>query len=257
MGGLVVTIGVVATLSIPGVAAAADEPPSLRCVGLTCAEPGSPDDVPEARGVLPSVWEPSQLEKQTTAGFYEFGSGTLGKRSVAYVAPYGDWSRLPASVRDLPVVSAIASLAPSELDPSTIVIFGPGAASIHPLDGQAVSTARRQSPRARAANPPPNYDCPDQHLCLYDADNWQSSVFTFSGPFYNGTGWWRLSDWGWGDRANSVRNRRGYDGLLNRNWPPNGAQYCSDSHSSDLTLSNNIGNNEASAIANVPDDIHC
>jgi hypothetical protein len=67
-----------------------------------------------------------------------------------------------------------------------------------------------------------------------------------------------------------VRNRRDNDSLLNKNNPAtNGSndRYCSDSHSSDMDLTNNFGgpafpgadggDNEASAFANPMDDIHC
>ncbi len=234
--------------------------PSTDCLGLSCAGPGSRDHVPEARAEVPSIAGPEDLVRQPTAGFYEYGRGTtLAKRAVAYVVPPGQSDAMPASVLGLPEVRALKRESPNDFDRGTVVIFGPDASLLAEARAPA-KNARVKGIFGRTAAVD-SYQCSDSHFCLYTCMWWDLTYdcwkVQFSGA-YNGTGWHRLGDYGFNDVASSQRNRRDRDGLLAQHWPAGGTQYCADSHSSDATLSNNpIGNNQASAFANVPDDIHC
>jgi hypothetical protein len=252
-------VAVVAMMLAPSSAAGQDVTRLADCIGLTCVEPASPDQVPEAHGSVPSVSGPEQLARQQNAGFYEFGSGTsLRRRAVAYVVPYGQHGRMPASVRDLPVVRAIetGSDGRSDFQSGTVVIFEPYASL---FVGTTATTARQPRVRARASAEDA-WRCQDNYFCLYDSTDWEPTISRVQfGSGFTGAGWFNLSDFGYGDIAESMRNRRDRDSLLARDFPPGGStRYCADSHSSDKTFSNNpIGNNHASSFANVPDDIHC
>ncbi len=253
-----------ALLTAPGLAIAGStsQATSTDCLGLTCAAAGSENDVPGARAVAPSVGGPSDLEVQTTAGFYEYGRGTtFERRAVAYVVPLGQSDAMPTSVRDLPVVKAIRGESPSDFDRGAVVIFGPEA-SLFAAAPSAAKAARTQRIFGRTADIDA-YQCSDNYFCLYSCVNWDLSYQPTCrkvqfGAYYTGTGWHRLGDFSFNDDTNSQRNRRDRDSLLAQHWPAGGTQYCAESHSSDSTLSNNaIGNRAASAFANVPDDIHC
>jgi peptidase inhibitor family I36 len=240
----------VAMLATLGVAKAArveqDRSTTESCVGLNCAEPGSNSYVPEARRPVTSVSGPRQLAQQTTAAFYDYGLGTMiGNRAVAFVVPHGQFDRMPASVRALPLVRQIEA----ETDffkTSTVVVFGPHVFEWTPVESRAtaarkqrVKRNRRIRARAAVGNPP----CPDNTFCLYDQDNLEPGGAAW-GSNYTGAGWQALSNFGWNDRANSVANRRDRDSLLNKNYPATGGSndgYCSDSHSSDWDLTNNFG----------------
>jgi hypothetical protein len=246
------------TVFAPGVASA-QGPWLPGCVGLTCVAPGSPDDVPQARNFVPSVAGPEQLQRQASAGFYEFGAGTdSGNRAVAYVVPFGQADRMPASVRDLPAAVALADAGIFER--ATVVLFEPHTMLIvpNPSTGSVAGTSRGTRPRARAANVD-SYGCIDNYFCLYSSDGfwWPNPQVQF-GADHTGEGWKSLANYSFNDWTQSMRNRRDRDSLLARHSDGSGIRYCADSHSSDTTLSNNaIGNRTASAFANVPDDIHC
>jgi hypothetical protein len=174
-------------------------------------------------------------------------------------------------VRSLPVVRASekeGGLAGYE----TIVVFGQDAALFVQQRGAsatAVKTDRKRLGRIRAraaAESPPNYGCPDNYFCLYNDFDFNAGCLAFCkrvqfGPAYTGNGWQRLGDHSFNDQAASMRNRRDRDSLLAQHWNGStgtGTQYCADSHSSDASFANNaIGISQASAFANVPDDIHC
>ena len=229
-------------------------PNGPRCLGLTCAEPGSENDVPEARRPVSWVSGPSQLERQKTAGFYEYGSGTTlpDQRAVAYVAPLGEYEKMPQNVRDLPVIVADEAEGGS-FRKGTVVVFGPEAAL---FDARGATTAKaKRRIRARAAADA--YGCSDLYFCLYAGFDWTGDRVQF-GTVFKGTGWHALSDYGFNDRADSMRNRRNNDSLLREHYPPSGDSYCADSNSVDSTFSNNaIGDNEASAFNNTAGDGSC
>lgn len=244
----------------------ADEPENpigtTNCLGLDCVQPGSPDDVPESRDPAPSVRGPEQLEKQTKAGFYEYGQGTtLQERAVAYVVPTGQLDQAPASVRNLPVVQSLAN--GGDFQRGTVVVFGPDTSLSTVSTPKASTAAKRPSKRRIKARKAAQdaYGCEDNYFCIYDCQEF--STFNCNrlqfGPSHTGQGWRRLGDYAFNDRAESMRNRRDRDSLLARDWPAgNSTRYCADSHSSDTTFGNNaLGPNEASSFANVPDDIHC
>jgi hypothetical protein len=225
--------------------------------------PGSPNDVPQARDFVPSVSGPEQLRHQDRAGFYEFGAGTeSGNRAVAYVVPLGQSDRIPPSVRDLPETQALADS--GTFARATVVIFEPSTSLIIP-NGRALSAAGRPI-RARAAAEDA-YGCNDNHFCIYNLEGWGKTVVPFwpgylqLGPDHTGEGFKRLGNYGFNDLTSSMRNRRDRDSLLAKDWNGStgtGTRYCAESHSSDMKLSDNaIGDNSASAFANVPDDIHC
>jgi hypothetical protein len=181
------------------------------CVGLTCVAPGSPDDIPQARDFVPSVTGPQELDEQGTAGFYEFGAGTdSGNRAVAYVVPFGQADRMPATVRDLPETAALA--AAGVFEHATVVIFEPHTSLVIPHPGAAsvASTKPAVRPRARAANVD-IYGCIDNHFCLYgvDSGNWSANPRVQFGPDHTGEGWKRLYNCAFDNQAKSMRNRRG------------------------------------------------
>jgi hypothetical protein len=241
---------------------------------------GSKYDLPATRGDdLPFVADASQLKDQGTAGFYAHGLVGGGK-GVAYVVPFGQLDRVPAGVLNLPVVKAILDTPPgavSDFEIGTVVVFGPEAelliAKVDPAQavrdarkGAGAASKRRPLARKSAADA---YQCDDNFFCIYDCTNWRINVgggcsyrIQF-GASFTGTGWHGLGNYGYNDVASSMRNRRDRDSLLAQHWqasPPNGYgnQYCAESHSADGTFDNNaIGNDQASAFANVPDDIHC
>lgn len=248
------------------VAAATVSAAPTACLGLDCVDVDH--DVPEARGPVTSVG-PSELDKQRNAGFYEYGvlNPLYGRRAVAYVVPPGQASRMPASVRELPVVKSLQTDTTSFEDGSSVMIvdhqiFGAipptkstaGAAR----SGPARSRARRL--RARSAHVVNN--CPDNYFCIYDFQNNTGERWGLTGI---GTGWLSLSACcnNFNDKAESVHNNRARDSLLNRNYPvtdgPND-RYCSDSDSVDFDLDNNFGGNGrnvASAWANLDNDSRC
>lgn len=241
----------------------ADEPADpinkADCLGLDCVQPGSRDDVPESRDPAPSVLGPEQLEKQTRAGFYEYGQGTtLHERAVAYVMPTGQLDQAPASVRDLPVVQSLAN--GGDFQRGTVVIFGPDTSlSTVPAPKASTTTKKPSKRRLKARKAAQDaYGCEDNYFCIYDCELFDCARLQF-GPSYTGQGWQALGDYAFNDKAQSMRNRRDRDSLLARHWPAgDSTRYCADSHSSDTTFGNNpIGANEASSFANVPDDIHC
>jgi hypothetical protein len=211
---------------------------------------------PSVRGSQPatSLSGPAALQRQTTAGFYEYGRGTSsGRRAVAYVVPVGQSDRMPAGIRRLPVVRSIEKHT-DQFGLGTVVIFDAGASLFVPDR----STAH---PRAL---PPDAYHCSDNYFCLYSCGNWDLSypprcTMVQFGAFFTGKGWQRLGDYGFNDKPVSMRNRRDLDSLLAKDWPAgNSTRYCAESHSSDRGLTNNpIGTAQASSFANVPDDIHC
>jgi hypothetical protein len=198
------------------------------------------------------------------AGLYEYGRGTsVGKRAVAYVSPRGQHSSMPEDVRDLPVVRASAKT--GLLRMSTVVVFGPEAAffSVYETD-RSPAPARRVSARASEHD-----QCSDNYFCLFELTgqnhNFDCWVYNCDmvqfGPFYTGKGWFRLGDYNFNDRASSMYQRRDRDSLLAKDWTGStgaGTRYCAESHSQDDSFGNNaIGNDQASAFANTPDDIHC
>lgn len=246
----------------PATATAGDIQVTSDCLGLDCLEYGSVNYVPEARDPAPSVSSPTQLSKQTTAGFYEYGHGTSADtRAIAYVVPQNQANRMPASIEALPVTQSLLKGRDFEL--GSVVIFGPEA-SLSTMTNGARAAGRRNlrasgSPKRRARMAAQDaYGCEDNYFCLYDCVLFDCAKVQF-GPFYTGTGWHRLGDFAFNDRASSMRNRRDRDSLLARDWPAgDSTRYCADSHSSDTTFGNNaIGGDEASSFANVPDDIHC
>jgi hypothetical protein len=234
---------------MPGAASAKErerkDPNVATCLGLTCSEPGSAYDVPEARGWVPSVRGPRQLARQTTAGFYEYGQGTtVGKRAVAYVVPYGQSESMPASIRSLPEVVELE--ASGEIQLGTTVIFGPDASLFLPDPSSAGPPNGRLARRDIDA-----YNCTSQHLCLYKCTNWYlggpCGRVQF-GAFYAGQGWFNLGDFSWNDNTQSVRNRRDNDSLLAEHNGGNGTQWCGQSHSNDTSLADEpIGGYTASS----------
>jgi hypothetical protein len=227
------------------------------CVGLTCEPVGSPNDVPEARDPsVPSVWGPRQLDYQHSAGFYEFGQGTLSsERAVGYVVPRGQLNRMPASVRDLPAVVAIEQPGGHPgFDFGTIIIVGPDVVMTVPPE-RAASPARKSRARAKSAAVD-GYGCEEYRLCLYDHTGWSGRGIMF-GPA-TPDGWHNLSQWGWNDDASSQRNRRNNDSLIAEHTYGGGARYCADSHTVDSSFNNNSPNNdEASSIRNQDLDNWC
>lgn len=236
--------------------------------------------VPSAAAADGSASESKQLTRQTTAGFYEVGSGrmvsrtvspagfydfgggkTLGEPNVAYVVPYGQRDRMPASVRNLPVVRAIEKPEgqPNDFDLGVVVLFGPDASLGVPLREMPAGTAPNNRAVAHMSEEDA-YRCERNYFCIYHLYWWAGYRLQW-GPAWTGLGWWRIYDFnpGMADNASSMRNRRNYDSLLARDWPAgNSIRYCAESHSSDSVLGDNaIGNNTASSFANVADDIHC
>jgi hypothetical protein len=262
LAGAVVATSVLAATGLAAATGAESPPaPTAGCIGLTCAK--GANAVPQADAPVPSLSGPQQLLRQTKAGFYEFGAGTTtGRRAVAYVVPYGQAGRMPASVRDLPVVDATEEPAGvSDFDLGTVVIFGPDVSLVVSQGEPAASTpvGRRGVAHTSAAD---QYGCDDNYFCLYSCgffDRGPGCAKVQFGSVFTGRGWQRLGDYGFNDRTQGMRNRRGYDSLLARDWPAGSStRYCADSHSADATLSNNaLGERHASSFANVPDDIHC
>jgi hypothetical protein len=239
--------------ALPTAATAADE-----CVGLDCADAQSEDFVPEANGArFPLLIDDRQITRGTSAGFYEFapaaGREGLG---VVYVIPAGELGKVPASVRDLPIVKSFEDPGGHPgFDFGTTVIFGPYAALTIPQDRLVATAAGNSRPARAKASTPDAYGCEEVSFCLYDMVGFTGIYLTLQGY---GTGWFNLSQWSFSDRASSMRNRRNNDSLLAEHVNGGGAGYCADSHSSDTSFNDNpIGNNRASSAALVPDDIHC
>ena len=256
-------------------AAAQTAPLDDGCQGLACERANSPYYVPEA-------WRPAELVgthqfgQIAKPGFYRYKLPEVDKYAVSYVSPPGRLDEMPARVRNLPMVRGIVNEGNPALGVASMVIFSPGAITfVHPEPSAA---AARHTPRSRtiktrawaADGSDHPHGCNDRNFCLYDGADFFMPSLCYPlqlGPFYDGSGWQRLSNFlvggslcsgHWGDRASSQVNRRGHDSLLNRDWPATGIRYCSESHSEDRSLGDNaIGGNDASAFANVPDDIHC
>jgi hypothetical protein len=276
-------VGALAVIAIGSVDAGGAPPASLAatddCLGLAC--PDASYDVPEARGPVQSLSDPSQLGQQRLAGFYEYGllNPDYGKRAVGYVIPPGQADRMPASIRNLPIVKALVSDTKVFEDGSAIFVidrsvFGgippveiaartaSSSATARGIRTRAVRRAGRALRRTRARAALTASRCPDFYFCVFGLQNLQGEWWGLHG---NGTGWLALSACcnNFNDMAVSQQNRRNNDSLLNRNYPPtNGAndRYCADSMSEDYDLDNNFGGNGrlvASAWANTPDDIHC
>jgi Peptidase inhibitor family I36 len=236
-------------------------PPGAPCFGLSCSVPGEAD-VPEARGTVPSVSSPLHLGGLPTPGFYEYGTGSwIRTRAVAYVAPRGSLDQMPASVSNLPFVEEIRTTT-SLFQTGTVVVLSHG--MIEWNAPAAVQAARNARHRIRARAAADEYGCVDNRWCLYDQDGYGGDMIVMSSLF-NGQGWLQLGSWN--DRANSVRNRRDNDSLLAHDSYGAGDQYCSDSHSVDSDLSNNLGgvwagdlnggDNDATSFAQPMDDVHC
>lgn len=265
-GALLGSAMLVAVTATVAVNAAGGVPPdpgvSSQCLGLSC--PADDFQVPEARNGAPSLSKPSQLDQQTEAGFYEYGlSSPWDKPAVAYVVPPGQLERMPASVRALPIVKSLENETAVFQNRSTVVILDRSMFRTVPKTEVTTQAARSRRekrtrrPVARAADVDP-WGCPSYYFCIYDQQGFQG---TAHGLYGNGTGWFGLSAINFNDRAESMRNRRNNDSLLAEHWSGTngyGTRYCADSHSSDREFTNNaIGNNEASAWANTPDNIHC
>jgi hypothetical protein len=236
------------------------------CLGLAC--PDAERDVPEARGPVTSLSGPHQLKQQGQAGFYEYGllNPLHGERAVAYVVPPGQASRMPSSVRDLPVVKSLATDTTYFEDGSTVFIvdrhiFGAIPPATTPARATRFRRAGSQPRRRRARSAHVVNNCPDNYFCIYDFENNTGERWGLHGI---GTGWISLSACcGFNDRAESVHNNRARDSLLNKHNPPSDAasdRYCSDSDSVDFSLDNNFGgggNNDASMWANLDNDGRC
>ena len=266
-GFLTAVVAISGVLVASGLAIASGAPApssaSPSCIGLACAGSNSQYTVPQAGGAAPSLSGPEQLARQTKAGFYEFGRGTTtGGRAVAYVVPYGQADRMPASVRELPVVDATEEPGGvDDFDLGTVVIFGPDVSMVVSQGSPAARAAGRHRATAHTSAAD-QYGCDDNYFCLYSCgffDRGPGCAKIQFGSVFTGRGWQRLGDYGFNDRTQGMRNRRNYDSLLARDWPAgNSTRYCADSHSADSTLSNNaLGERHASSFANVPDDIHC
>jgi hypothetical protein len=189
------------------------------CLGLACAATGGKYQVPEAKRPVPGVAGPSQLEKQRKAGFYEYGSGTTkGGRAVAYVLPPGQLAAAPASIKRLPVYQDIAASQASAAT-GTEVIFGPGVSLFVP----SAATKARRGPLARMAHGlGDGFNCSDHYFCIYDDRGWYGRR-----PQFADTGYWQnLGDYGFNDRADSVRNRRHGDSLLAEHAGGGGDRHC-------------------------------
>lgn len=266
-------IAVATTLGAVGPVGAQNGSQAEKCLGLGCAQQGTENDVPESRTPATAVAGPNELERQSRAGFYEYGRGTSlpDKRAVAYVSPQGQHASMPASVRDLPVVEALAHS--GQLQASTVVVFSPTAVLGVSIPTSAAGHRHRNHrhghkhrPKARKSN---HGSCIDRYFCMFDLhefnhtllDCYAGCAWIQLGPSDAAEGFKRLGNYGFNDRIDSVYNRRGNDSLLAKDWTGTtgaGTRYCSDSHSSDTTLGNNaLGNNQASAVALPNDDIHC
>ena len=256
----------VAVTSVNAGGAPPDATAGGACLGLAC--PDSDHPVPEAGGPIPSLSGPPQLKQQRQAGFYEYGllNPLHGDRAVAYVVPPGQANRMPASVRELPIVRSLATETTYFEDGSTVFIvdrhiFGAIPSTTTTARATRFRRAGSRARRLRARSAHVVNNCPDNYFCIYDFENNTGERW---GLYGIGTGWISLSACcGFNDRAESAHNNRARDSLLNKHNPPSDApsdRYCSDSDSVDFSLDNNFGgggNNEASMWANLDNDGRC
>lgn len=275
---LAVTLGLSGILSSPALAgavgaasagsASAAAASVEKCMGLACPDPNH--DVPEARGPATSLSGSREFAAQINAGFYEYGllNPAWRKRAVAYVVPPGQADRMPASVRALPIVTALASETDIFEDGSTVFIVDRQIVGWVPTAElrarRAQSDRKRSKIRrrmiARAAQSGVG-NCPNNFFCIYDFQNLQGEGW---GLYGYPTGWLSLSACcnNFNDQAESHQSRRERDSLLNKHNPPQGGsdRYCAESNTVDFDLGNNFGGdgrNQASMIANTGSDQQC
>lgn len=209
-------------------AASADE-----CLGLDC--PGVTPLLSSAHGPVESK-AARDLERERTSGFYDFGlQGPTKTRAVAYVVVPGEWGSMPDEIRQLPATGAVT---PRERVENTIVFYGPGVVVSVPPAGRAVASRNASSKKkSRKARSAAFSDCVSGWFCLFDSENGQGA----KGSWQTSIGSWQsLWDFGWGNRAESMNNRRNAWTLLSRE--PGGAggtRYCAQPNSQDGTFTNN------------------
>jgi hypothetical protein len=211
------------------------------CLGLECSGALPPSSV--GRGALQSVSSPQELETKKVSGFYEFGLNNpeYRARAVAYVATPGTLQAAPPEILALPSAQAVSE-ADSKID--TIVIYGPGVATI--AGGTARADAARsraqKGAKARVAQNPGT--CPNGWFCLFDYDDYVGDR-----GIWQDTGIWQdLAPFGWNDRAESMQNKRSGATLLATGTGGGGSRYCAQAGTADADLSNNgsISNNGSS-----------
>jgi hypothetical protein len=122
-----------ALVTLPVAAEAAGEPATPRCVGLACDGPGSPDYIPEAHGGVPLAADVNDLTARSNSGFFEIPApvyqGDVQPPAVVYLSKPGQFRRMPASVRDLRVVSDYVGLGAQRSDHHR---YGPRDHAHHP-----------------------------------------------------------------------------------------------------------------------------
>lgn len=206
----------------------------------------SRDYVPEAHGAVPAVAGIDELKAQRESGFYEIPApvyqGDVQPRAVVYLSKPGQSGLMPASVRNLRVVTDFELALGSGLNAATLVVIDHGIMRTIPSDGAA---ARRRS-KAQAAHL--WNECADFYFCLYGEDGWNGGIDRWYGPDFYGTGWWNYTG-SFNNWANSMVNHRDGDTLLATLYNGDGQRYCARQQSDDSTFSNNHGNDTTSSVA--------
>jgi hypothetical protein len=235
-----------AILALPTLAVADVDPAGPLCLGLDCGSPVSRDYVPEAHGAAPAVAGLDELKVQRESGFYEIPApvwqGAVQPHRVVYLSKPGQIERMPASVRNLRVVSDFELILGAGLNAATLVVIDHGVMRVIP-GGPAAAGRRR---KAQAAHTEPWRGCSDRYFCLYGTPGWGGGIDPWCGPCYYGTGWINFSP----DFGSSMVNHRDGDSLIADGYDGSGARYCARQQSEDSTFEGNaIGNDRANSVA--------
>lgn len=254
---LCLCVAAAALFALPPIASAGVDSRG-NCLGLDCSVLPGGGSVPEARSGAPAVDGVDQLRVGRESGFYTVPApiyqGDIAPQAVVYLSKPGQLERMPASVRQLPVVRNLDLNRAPELKTSTIVIIGPGALRVY---GDDVAAARQGKKQARAAHGASWAGCQDQNFCVYTSEGMGGVRDDIYGPTYYGTGWW---NWGSGTLNNNgesmVNHRDNGDSLMADLTWGDGARYCAHEHTDDTTFSNNFGNNVNSSFALLGSDVN-
>jgi hypothetical protein len=194
------------------------------------------------------------LRAQRQSGFYEIPAPIWqGSQSsaVVYLSNPGQLGRMPASVRNLRLVSEfIERNAGPVTNTATLVVVDRGVLGVVPSGAMATSRRRSLARAAKTSDQAWSF-CGDRNFCLSWETDWNGFTYVLDGPTFTGTGWHNLTGSGYNNTAASMVNRRVGDSLLADLYDGGGVRYCAREQSYDSTFSNNapFANNLASSWA--------